>query len=446
MAAKNKYSTTGQVVRPIKRSIPIERAGSRIISIGDGEERVRSTASYSTYTRMYKQHPIVRATIDKIAKTCVAAGYNFVPRDSKEDLNEAAEAKLTEIFTRSKMNRVLRTLYTDLMVYGDAFWWVELTRLQEGYAFTRVAPSQVSVVIDKETREPVSYIIRDSQGQETQFPVEDFVHFKIFDPDNDVYGLSPLQSLQSTVAQDLFAQTYNENFFANSAQTGMVFNMQNASKEVVERNREYIKKEYSSVTNAHKPRVLEGDVSVEAGAASHANMQFIEGRDQLTMEILAVFDMPYTKMGGTKESANRSQSSENDKSYRTETIAPLQAMVEDIVNEELILERLNIQDTIFKHRDVDTRDEEIQMKLNIDAMNAGVYDLNYVRGKLGLKPVAGGEEPFIQTPLGLIPISMIPEYAKVALDNKKAPPTIPGNAAPGGNLPNDQEDANEDSE
>ena len=297
----------------------------------------------------------------------------------------------------------------------------------------------MSIVIDKETREPTSYIVRDSQGQETQFPVEDFVHFKIFDPDNDVYGLSPLESLQSTVAQDLFAQTYNENFFANSAQTGMVFNMQNASKEEVERNREYIKKEYSSVQNAHKPLVLEGDVDVKEGAASHANMQFIEGRSQLTMEIMAVFDMPYTKVGGTTESANRSQSSENDKSYRTETIAPLQNAVEDIINEELILERLSVQDTIFKHRDVDTRDEKIQMKLNIDAMNAGVYDLNFVRGKLGLKPVTGGEEPFIQTPLGLIPISMVPEYAKVALDNKKAP-TPSGFGTPGGNLPDNQQD------
>lgn len=420
----------------------IQRAGSAIIRIGDGEERIRSTASYSTYTRMYKQHPIVRAAVDKISKTCVAAGYNFVPRDPKEDLSESSEAKLVEIFTRSKMNRVLRTLYTDLLVYGDAFWWVELTRLNEGYAFTRVAPSQVSIVIDKETREPTSYIVRDTQGQELQFPVEDFVHFKFFDPDNDVYGLSPLESLQSTVAQDLFAQTYNENFFANSAQTGIVFNMQNASKEEIDRNREYIKKEYSAVQNAHKPIILEGDVSVSESVSSHANMQFIEGRDQLMMEILAVFDMPYTKIGGTKESANRSQSSENDKSYRTETIAPLQSMVEDMINEELIFERLSIQDTMFKHRDVDTRDEEIQMKLNIDAMTAGVYDLNYVREKLGLAPVEGGDEPFIQTPLGLMPVSLIRELAETSLAQKKAPPPAPfgGN----GEAPPNEDDGEED--
>jgi HK97 family phage portal protein len=183
--------------------------------------------------------------------------------------------------------------------------------------------------------------------------------------------------------------------------------MKNASKEEVERNREFLKKEYTSAANAHKPLLLEGDVEVSKSVSSPAEMQFIEGRRQLTMEILAVFDLPYTKLGGTSESANRSQSAENDKTYRTETISPLQGIVEEVINENLILNTFGIDDVVFEHREVDTRDEATQMSLYIDALKNGIYDLNYIRTNLGLSTVPGGDEPFMTTSMGIMPISQL---------------------------------------
>jgi hypothetical protein len=152
---------------------------------------------------------------------------------------------------------------------------------------------------------------------------------------------------------------------------------------------------------------LEGDVEVSKSVSSPAEMQFIEGRRQLTMEILAVFDLPYTKLGGTSESANRSQSAENDKTYRTETISPLQGIVEEVINENLILTTFGIDDVMFEHREVDTRDEATQMKLYIDALTHGIYDLNYIRNQLGLAAIPNGSEPFIQTSTGILPVSQL---------------------------------------
>jgi HK97 family phage portal protein len=357
---------------------------------------------------MYKQHPIVRAVIDKISRTAVATGYQLSPVDSKDELNESNAQKIDLTFRRSKIISLLRQTYQDLLIYGDAFWYILPARDGVPFRFYRIAPQQVNLVIDTETREVTSYITRDPKnGRETQYEPDEFLHFKIADPDNDFYGLSPLESLGSTVAQDLFAQTYNESFFANSAQTGIVFNMKNASKEEVERNREFLKKEYTSAANAHKPLLLEGDVEVSKSVSSPAEMQFIEGRRQLTMEILAVFDLPYTKLGGTSESANRSQSAENDKTYRTETISPLQGIVEEVINENLILTTFGIEDVMFEHREVDTRDEATQMKLYIDALTHGIYDLNYIRNQLGLAAIPNGSEPFIQTSTGILPVSQL---------------------------------------
>jgi HK97 family phage portal protein len=355
---------------------------------------------------MYKQHPIVRAVVDKISRTAVATGYQLVPVDSTTELNDANAKKIDLTFRRSKIVSLLRQTYQDLLIYGDAFWYILPARDGVPFRFYRIAPQQVNLVIDTETREVMSYITRDPKnGRETQYEPDEFLHFKIADPDNDFYGLSPLESLGSTVAQDLFAQTYNESFFANSAQTGIVFNMKNASKEEVERNREFLKKEYTSAANAHKPLLLEGDVEVSKSVSSPAEMQFIEGRRQLTMEILAVFDLPYTKLGGTSESANRSQSAENDKTYRTETIQPLQAIVEEVLNENLIINTFGVDDILFEHREIDTRDEATQMKLYIDAMTHGIYDLNYIRKAVGVAPTEGGDTAFFQTSTGLVPVA-----------------------------------------
>lgn len=417
-----------------------------MVSLAPTEERKYPPRGYSTYLKMYKSHPIVRAAIDKIAKSAASAGYTFLPRDSKKDLNEAQAAKLQEVFARSRATTLLAQTYTDLLIYGDAFWFIQPARNKQPFMFKRIDPTVVQIIIDKVTGDVTGYITR-SGSEETQWEATDMVHFRLPDPSNDAYGLSPLESLQSTVAQDLFAQTYNEAFFANSAQTGIIFNMRNASKEEIDRNREFLKKEYVAASNAHKPLLLEGDVDVQRSVATPAEMQFIDGRKQLTTEILAVFDLPYTKLGGVTESANRSQSAENDKSFKSETIQPLQAVVEEVVNETLIWEYLSVEDTVFAHRDVDQRDEKAQMELYIDGLNAGVYTLNYVRNSLGLPPVEGGDEPFIQTPLGLMPVSMIADAAEVTLESKTRNASAPqGFSTPGAPMPKEPDASSEDAD
>jgi HK97 family phage portal protein len=404
------------------KTIKVQRA-TNIISIANDQKRETPAKSWATYTRMYKQHPIVRSVIDKIARTAVASGFQFIPRDRSKPLNERAAAKVQEILQRSNSISLLRDTYRDLMVYGDAYWYLTPARNGAPFQMIRVSPAQVNIVINNLTREVTSYIVRDAKnGTETQYEPSEFIHFRLADPDNDLYGLSPLESLISTVAQDLFAQTYNEAFFANSAQTGIVFNMRNASREEVERNREFLKKEYTSAANAHKPLLLEGDVDVSKSVSSPAEMQFIEGRKQLTMEILAVFDLPYTKLGGTSESANRSQSAENDKTFRSETIKPLQSIVEEVMNEQLLYVIFNIKDVLFEHSEVDYRDESAQMDMYIKGLAHGIYTINYVRNKLGLPPVEGGDVASLSTPLGLMPVSEVENASQAILASKTGAP------------------------
>jgi hypothetical protein len=136
------------------------------------------------------------------------------------------------------------------------------------------------------------------------------------------------------------------------------------------------------------------------------------------MEILAVYDLPYTKLGGTSESANRSQSAENDKTFRSETIKPLQAIVEEVMSEHLLYTIFNIKDVLFQHSEVDYRDESAQMDMYIKGLTHGIYTINYVRNKLGLPPIEGGDVASLSTPLGLMPVADVNSAAQAILSSK----------------------------
>lgn len=392
----------------VVRHLNIERAEGGIISLSPTEKRVYSSTNWDTYLQMYKTHPTVRAAVDKIAKAATTSGYQFLPRDSTKPVNQKDVETLNLIFSRSKAISVLRQTYTDLLIFGDSFWHIVKSRNDAPYSFSRVSPKYVTLVFDSAINDVSQYIYRDpSTSVETAYPAEEFVHFRILDPDNDLFGLSLFESLKATVTQDLYAQTYNASFFENSAQTGIVFNMRGASADEIARNREFLRQEYVTPEKAHRPLLLEGDVKVEKSVASPAEMEFIKGREFLKGEILDVLDVPKSKMASQSDSANKSSSAEADKTFRVENIMPLQSIVEEGVNEQLLWVGLSIQETVFAHKDVDMRDEKERMEVDIEGMTHGIFTINDLRAQRGMGPVNGGDEPFIQTASGIVPVKDI---------------------------------------
>lgn len=396
-----------ETLRVVNTELEIERAGSNIISLGPTEKRLPAPTSYNTYLDMYRKHAYLRAGIDKIAKSATASGYTFLPRDSKQPLNEKSVEQLRLVFERSNANMLLRKTAVDLLIFADGFWHVEKARNGAPYMFRRSSPKYLTLIYDSAISDVSQVIVRDSNtNTEMSFPWLEWAHFMLPDPDNDIYGLSLLESLKAAVTQDLFAETYNARFFENSAQTGVIFNMKGASKEEVERNREFLSKQYVGADNAHKPLLLEGEVSVQKSVATPAEMEFIKGREFLRDEILAVLDVPLTKVGGT-ESANRSQSSENDKSFRAETVRPFQTIIEEVINEKIIWDFFGIEDTIFAFNEIDMRDEKDKASVDLDLMGKGVLTINKLRADRGLAPVEGGDDPFVMTASGIVPVKDI---------------------------------------
>lgn len=377
---------------------------------GGIEGATTKKGKWDDYYDMYRQHAFVRAAVDKIAKTATNAGFDFVPRDSRTKIKPSEVKTLKKFFDgQDDFISQLQQVYQDLLIFGDAYLYIVPDRRRRPTKLKRLAPKTIHIKVAK-NGEVQAYFQKDLQNPQdvtVRFEPHELIHFRIPDPDNDIYGLSPLESLKWAVAADLYAQRYNASFFQNSGVSGTIIGIRNANPAEVQRNRKWLEENYMGPEAAHKPIVFEGEsISISKSVATHQEMGFLEGRRFIILEILAVLDVPPSKIG-IMESANRSNSKEQDKTFRTESVSQIQRMVQDTINDKFIRRILGVYSTVFVHSEGDTRDAIEQMDYYTKGQAWGNYNVNEVRAKLGLAPVDGGEINGIMTPTGFIPLDRL---------------------------------------
>lgn len=370
---------------------------------------------YKLYIDMYLQHPVLKAAIDKKVMVATNTGYEFVPRSRrmKEVPEEQARIAIDFFDQQEDFLTQLRAVYLDLELFGDAFMYVVPDRRRRPKRLKHIAPWTIHIKGKKNGS--VEFYVQTVGNDVKVFKPHEIIHFRHINPDDDLYGLSRLEAIKSTIISDLYAENYNLNFFKNGAATGTMFVIKNASQRELELNRTWIRDEYVGSENAHKPIILAGDVDVKHAVATHAEMGFLEGRDHNKKVILAALDVPPAKIGDM-ETANRSNSKEQDKSFRTEAVMPLQYIVEEGLS-NFIRDVLGCPDVLFKHSEADIRDAQEQMDLWGKAAEKGFMTINEVRARMGMAEIEGGDIATVMTPTGAVPVVDLELYFKLARPN-----------------------------
>jgi HK97 family phage portal protein len=355
------------------------------------------------YYEMYRQHPVVRAAVDKKAQYASSAKVLFRPVDPETKISQYKVDKLKLFFRRSNVKQLLRITYKDLDIYGESFWLVLRTFAREGtpQKAMRLNPRYMTPVVKNGLVIEWKYGPVSGSELPERYKPEQILHFRLDDPENDVAGLSPLHSLQRAVAQDLFAMEYNESFFKNSAQTGTIFIVKTSTEAEAKRNRQWLKENYTGPDNAHRPLLLEGDVDVEKSVSTPQEMEFLRGRMLLRQEIAMVLEVDLEKLG-VHESSNRSVSNEVDDSFHSESVWPRQVILEEEINNQLIQRIFGWSDIVFEQEDRDPRRTQDQADTDDKNLKSGRETINIQRERLGLAPVPGGDLAFVMTPTGIL--------------------------------------------
>ena len=402
--AKRRELLKAALKREIERELqPSSRSYLQGWEEKDKKEGRKPAVSYTALEAVYKKESWVRACVDVITRTTTSNGYRLLAEDTKEQVDPKSKEfepilnLLKQPNPYDTFEEVLAEICADLHIYGDAY--LEIVRDKQGnpVALYNIYAPSLRVMVDVHgtvggyIQKPMGLLT--SGAKAVTFKPEEIAHFRLPNPGNEVYGLSPIESLDIVIETDLYAQDYNLHFFKNHAVPRLHVDLSNCTLPQLKRTREYFASEIKGAKNAHKTMITEGGAKVTAIGTSPNDMEFLTQRKFSRDEIFAVFGVPPMKLG-IYEDVNRASSGEADKSFKSEKIIPLQRMLAKKLNITVINSFDKIGEKVnFAFVEVDLRDAKEQANIDKIDIDSGVMTINEVRRKRGLAPLEKESEP-----------------------------------------------------
>jgi HK97 family phage portal protein len=347
--------------------------------------------NYRTLESIYRKESWIRASIDAIARTATSNGFRLVTLDETDEnpLLPRETKKIMKLLRSpnpdDSFSDIIQEICVDLHLYGDAY--LEITKDSKGTPtgiFNLYAPS-IRVLVNRQGM--VLGYLQNAEGSvgssnSVVFSADEVVHFKLPNPGNEVYGLSPIESLYTPIQTDLHAQDYNLNFFKNNATPKLHVDLGNCTLPQLKRTKAFFNQEFKG--SPHKTIVTEGGVTIKPIGVNPADMEFLNQRKFSRDEICAVMGVPAMKIG-IFEDVNRASAKEADKSFKAEKIVPLQRMIANKLN-KCVISLFNQPRVKLWFVELDLRDEKEQAVIDKMNIEAGIVTVNEVRKRKGLPP------------------------------------------------------------
>ncbi|CAN5193702.1 phage portal protein [soil metagenome] len=211
------------------------------------------------------------------------------------------------IEARSAGQSLIETMALHLLLHGNAFVQVILDAAGKPVELFALRPERVTVEPDARGW-PVAYLYR--VGEVTvRLPAEDAVglpgviHVKAMHPLDDHYGLGCLGAAAGAVAIHNAATRWNKALLDNAARPSgaLVYDPGEAgamlTPEQFARLREELDANFSGMSNAGRPMLLEGGLRWQALALTPADMDFAGMKSAAAREIALAFGVPPMLLG-----------------------------------------------------------------------------------------------------------------------------------------------------
>jgi len=167
----------------------------------------------------------------------------------------------------------------------------------------QLRPDRMKVVPSKNGT-PEAYIYTVNH-QSVRFPVGpdgdgDVRHMKLFNPLNDWYGMSPIESGAFAVDQHNLAMNWVQSLLQNSARPSGALVTKDSlelSDDNFNRLKTQIEEQYSGATNAGRPMLLEGGLDWRQMGLSPMDMNILETKFSAARDVSLAFGVPPQLLG-----------------------------------------------------------------------------------------------------------------------------------------------------
>ncbi len=420
--------------------------------------------SFDTLRRSAQSVHIVRICITVLKEKITKTKWAIKPIDPLAKVDEAKIKKVEELFKHPNQNdetfrTMLDKILEDLLVLDSVA--IEKTRYPSGElaelhfvdgasirpVYDEFGNQDVKIPItlkDKDQRltsqsvETVSYlqVLDNSQyggpesGEIVAFwPKKDFLYFHMH-PQGSMegfgYGLSPIESVLSVVANILNADNYNGTYFEEGSFPPVILQLVGQMKqEELDAMREYLYQELTG--NFHRPAIMAGGAEakvLDLKNLTNNDMQFMEYMKFLARLCAAAYGLSGQDIGLTddlnKATATVQQGISEDKGYSS-----ILHLLKEVFNQEIIWKDFGYTELEFDWVADDKIDPKDASDMYDKDLRNGTRTLNEVRQHIGEEPFGDwADTPMILTGDGYVPLA-------VAKNDKEAPEIDkPGNETP----------------
>lgn len=223
-------------------------------------------------------------------------------------------------------------------LYGEAFWLKIRGRDGRPAEVWPIHPSNFNV--KRDDTGTISYVytlggmLPTNQPQFT-WPADDVVHFKSYNPDTTLRGLSPCEPLRQTLVNEDAVRRANSAFWNNGARPSTYLSHPKQLSDVaLARLKAGWDAAHSGVDNFAKTAVLEEGMEPHFAPLNIEELQYIESRKLNREEVCMVYDIP-PPVVHILDRATFSNITEQMRSMYRDTMAPHLSGLEATLDQQL---------------------------------------------------------------------------------------------------------------
>lgn len=225
---------------------------------------------------------------------------------------------------------------------------------------------------------------KDGKYQYSFLP-DQICHLKFFNPNDVLYGISPLEACARSygmiVAMDTFEEALNRNMGVPS---GIV---KYKNQTIKDKDRELVESKwqnkFAGVGRGGKVLVTDADMDFLSVGISPREMVFLEGRKWSREDILSCYGIPHALI--VTESVNRANMTESSIQYHYNTVEPRLKMLSQQITSQLIrkngIDGKNLR--VEFYREAPINHEEVNKRAEILTNNKAMT-VNELREMLGM--------------------------------------------------------------
>ena len=375
------------------------------------------------YATIYRTQPNVRTCVDFLARNIAQLGLHVFRRVSDTDRVRLTDHPLAQLLERPlpaefkvTYYRLIESLMGDLGVYFNAYW-LKVKTASTGSASSastgsagaplrmgllRIPPSYVTV---KGGLVPTGYEIT-LGGTTKTIGAGEMVHFRGYNAENEITGLSPLETLRRVLAEEHAAGDYREHFWQNAArQAGIIERPANAP-EWSDTARNRFKSEfealYSGGDNSGRTAILEEGMTWKAGTFNAQESEYLAGRKLTREECARAYHIPLP-MVGILDNATFSNITEQHKNLYQDSLGPWMAMIEQDIELQLLPEFVDTEGVYIEFNIAEKLQGSFdeQVKSLQSAVGRPWMTADEARARMNM-PSLGGDAEQLVTPLNVL--------------------------------------------